>query len=77
MRLCGLLWLPSFLLCAAVAAKELINSDSALMRGDYGAAVEILQNRVCRKQTAFGEINMCTVCNRKKPDRRPGDSRYK
>ena len=39
------LWLSSLILCAAVAANELLDADSALMRGDYGAAVKILQER--------------------------------
>ncbi len=37
------LWLSSFLLCAAVTANDLIDADTALMGGDYGAAVKILQ----------------------------------
>lgn len=40
-----LLWLPSLLICVAVTAGELIDADSALMRGDYDAAVKILQER--------------------------------
>ena len=38
-----LLWLSPLLLCAAVAANELLDADNALMRGDYPAAAKILE----------------------------------
>ena len=56
-------WILPFALCAALGATELIDADSALMRGDYSDAVQILQE-LANSGDATAQVRLARLYHR-------------